>query len=174
MPKAHDGIKLCIKCKLEKPISDFNHDKTRPDGLMSMCKKCKREYRLSPFYKSREKELEKTQKYKDRKIRYHKNGGSTKYSHKVKGLKVGNAGKHTLTEIEWDYILIKQENKCAICGCIFDNINKPQHDCIIPLSKGGVLEFKNAQALCIHCNAVKHTSMYSGLLGNRWRKHLKF
>jgi 5-methylcytosine-specific restriction endonuclease McrA len=32
--------KTCTKCKEEKPISDFHHDKSKKDGLTSWCKVC--------------------------------------------------------------------------------------------------------------------------------------
>jgi len=35
--------KICIKCKDEKSINDFNKDKLRKDGLCPYCKKCQSE-----------------------------------------------------------------------------------------------------------------------------------
>lgn len=39
--------KKCGTCKEEKPIVDFNKDKSRTDGLQRQCKDCVREYRKS-------------------------------------------------------------------------------------------------------------------------------
>jgi len=33
--------KLCIKCQVVKPISEFGKDKLRPDGLFPYCKRCR-------------------------------------------------------------------------------------------------------------------------------------
>jgi len=176
MQKFSDGSKYCPKCKCAKTEMDFNKDKTQCDGLMTICKKCKREYRISPFYKAREKELEKLPEWKARKKKYdHSVKGSlhnSRYKHNDRLIKCGITLKNTITFVEWSYILLMQENKCAICRCEFTDSIKPERDCIIPMIKGGTLTFKNTQALCNHCNSVKHTSMYSGL-GNRWRSKIK-
>lgn len=39
--------KKCSKCKVEKPVTDFNKHKRMVDGLRSDCKACKREYYLA-------------------------------------------------------------------------------------------------------------------------------
>lgn len=175
MPRAENGIKICNKCKCAKPVIDFHKDKNRIDGLMQICITCKREYRISPFYKAREKELEKTQEYRNRKKTYFRtqNGKfqKSKEHHKYKtdlDLKL----QHDLTFKEWDCIVINQNNKCAICNTSFGYDCNPERDCIVPLSKGGYLTFNNTQALCKHCNSAKGTIVYSGL-GNRWRLNFK-
>lgn len=33
-------MKICCICKIEKEITDFNKNKTKPDGLQSHCKEC--------------------------------------------------------------------------------------------------------------------------------------
>ncbi len=37
-------LKLCRKCKIKKPLTDFTKDKTRPGGLALVCRQCKNEY----------------------------------------------------------------------------------------------------------------------------------
>jgi 5-methylcytosine-specific restriction endonuclease McrA len=176
MPRAVNGIKICTKCNCAKSVSEFHKDKRNKDGLMIICIKCKREYRISPFYKAREKELEKTPRYKSRKKRFGiTEKGKFNYSkedHRSVSRKYNINVEHTLSFVEWNYILIMQNHRCAICMRVFSEDMKAQKDCIIPLSKGGALTFKNAQALCRHCNSSKNTSMYSGL-GNRWRSKIK-
>jgi hypothetical protein len=39
--------KLCLRCKRELPISQFQKDRNQKDGFYSLCKDCKREYRQS-------------------------------------------------------------------------------------------------------------------------------
>lgn len=41
------GTKVCPKCKRELPISRFNKDKSKSDGLNSRCKECEANYRKS-------------------------------------------------------------------------------------------------------------------------------
>jgi hypothetical protein len=37
-------VKVCSKCKVEKPLDDFYTDKTHKDGYSSRCKKCRCEW----------------------------------------------------------------------------------------------------------------------------------
>lgn len=39
-------MKLCPVCKIEKPLDDFNKNKTKKDKLDYRCKQCKRKWRL--------------------------------------------------------------------------------------------------------------------------------
>jgi len=172
MPKQKDGLKICSKCKCVKPISEYSHVKKNPDGFEYMCKSCKRAYRTSPFYKERERQLEKTSEWKSRKYKYGSSPKGKNYkskeSHRQITRKLGSTIEHTLSHIEWAHILTKQNNCCAVCRIEFNQTTPAVHDCIVPLSKGGALTFENTQALCLRCNAVKHTKIYSGL-GNDWR-----
>ena len=38
------GSKLCYKCSKTKPITEFNKDKSKQDGLNYCCKECTKEY----------------------------------------------------------------------------------------------------------------------------------
>ena len=49
----------------------------------------------------------------------------------------------------------KQGGKCAICGKVFDEKNKPTLDHIIPRAKGGPNARYNLQATCLKCNQKK-------------------
>ena len=42
--KAINGMKICSKCREEKPVSAFHKSKGRCDGLDMQCKECKRQY----------------------------------------------------------------------------------------------------------------------------------
>ena len=37
-------MKKCKICKIEKPYTDFNKNKCSPDGLMSKCRVCVKQY----------------------------------------------------------------------------------------------------------------------------------
>lgn len=44
-------MKTCSKCSVEKPIHEFNKNKSRPDGLQTFCRECqKRQYKK--YYKT--------------------------------------------------------------------------------------------------------------------------
>ncbi len=38
-------MKTCWKCKTDKKLSKFNKNKTRYDGVQSICRECERDYR---------------------------------------------------------------------------------------------------------------------------------
>jgi 5-methylcytosine-specific restriction endonuclease McrA len=173
MQKTNDGKKYCPKCKIEKLVSDFNKDKSKSDGLMCLCKKCKRQYRLSDFYRMRERELERTRGYKERRKKYTSSPRGKHYeSKKDHSNKINNGVSRTdLTYEQWEFILKCQDYRCAVCQREFSQELKSSRDCVLPLSKGGSLTFGNTQALCRSCNAKKGVRVYMGLL-NAWRKSL--
>lgn len=37
-------MKVCTKCKIEKPLSEFHNCKSKPDGKFSACKECRNSY----------------------------------------------------------------------------------------------------------------------------------
>lgn len=49
--------KICYKCLVEKPLSDFGAQKERPDKTHSWCKKCLSEARRKRYRKFPEKEI---------------------------------------------------------------------------------------------------------------------
>lgn len=42
MPKAVNGLKLCVTCCATKPVNAFNRQACRPDGLNYECSACNR------------------------------------------------------------------------------------------------------------------------------------
>jgi len=48
-------MKKCTKCKIEKELSEFHKNKTKPDGYAYWCKECKSEYRVQYNIKNKEK-----------------------------------------------------------------------------------------------------------------------
>ena len=39
-----ETTKICSKCRRELPLSEFNKDRTRKDGLQTYCKDCRKQY----------------------------------------------------------------------------------------------------------------------------------
>jgi hypothetical protein len=35
-----DGMKLCADCRQDKKVSDFGRNRSRPDGLQTICRQC--------------------------------------------------------------------------------------------------------------------------------------
>lgn len=59
-------MKLCTKCGITKEISEFNKNKTKPDGLQSKCKECHRKYTREHYKKHKAKYKTKASDYKQR------------------------------------------------------------------------------------------------------------
>lgn len=79
--------KVCTKCKIEKPTTDYHKDITTTIGTTSHCKTCKREYKKT--YNKDNKHLTRAYKLK---IRYN------------------------ITIQEYKSMLSSQDGKCHICG----------------------------------------------------------
>lgn len=58
-------MKTCSKCRIEKPLSDFNKASKHLDGLRCECRQCQSVYRRINFEKNREKQLKQGQNWKD-------------------------------------------------------------------------------------------------------------
>lgn len=56
--------KVCTKCKLEKPITEFAINRHRKDGHASDCKSCRKIYRDRHYLENKEYYKEKASKYK--------------------------------------------------------------------------------------------------------------
>lgn len=81
-------MKKCTKCKEEKPLSDFNKNKSRKDGYQSSCKKCHSKMMLE----------------------YKENGFKKKSDRKV-DLK----RRYGISEKEYNQMYKLQNGKCALC-----------------------------------------------------------
>lgn len=117
--------KTCKKCGRELPLSEFNKDKSRKDGLQRMCKKCKKQYQKQYYQEHKEEKAEYDKKYnqehKEEKAEYYKQYLSTPMG-RAKNLacsyrqadKDANRGECTLTT-QWiiDNIFTKP---CHWCG----------------------------------------------------------
>jgi hypothetical protein len=178
-----EGFKVCPKCKIEKPLSEFSEDKrSKWDGLSCYCKECwrdrQRNRRKNKTCADHDREICKNNMRKRRKdseyrkyiksyLSVWRNTPSGKLSKskrthkrrvKAKGLRCD------LTLRQWNKILKMQLNKCAICKKEFCDDLLPTKDHIIPLSSIWCygLTFGNTQALCGSCNSSKRDNFYLG------------
>lgn len=107
-------MKTCITCKTEKPKAKFENHPTAKDGKRNQCASCR--------YKSR---LNREPDYKD----------------KARDWALG--ARYGITGADYDALLAKQNNKCAIC----DEETKLfiDHDHASGKVRG---------LLCLHCNSL--------------------
>ena len=88
-------MKVCIKCKVEKPFAEFHNHRAAVDGKQKTCKTCQKAYSQSDTAK------------KNRKEYYQR----TKRAHINRNLKQ----QYGITYDEYDEMLVNQNGKCAIC-----------------------------------------------------------
>lgn len=140
----NEEFKICNKCKQEFPRTSeyFNRDNKRKDGLYSTCKKCQKKYReqrkektklISNNYylnhkeqillKSHEHYQQNSEKYKlyrlqnkEKQDKYNKEYRSTHEENKEHKNELRIKRQYGITINEYNDMLKKQDNKCAICG----------------------------------------------------------
>jgi len=56
-------MKICTRCKEDKPISEFYKHKTGKNGITASCRACTKEYGRDNYVKNKEVILEKARKY---------------------------------------------------------------------------------------------------------------
>lgn len=66
-------MKICSKCKLEKPYSEFYVRKDRPCGYVSSCKSCQSLKNKDYHKKNAKKRIENTLKWKENNLEKYKN-----------------------------------------------------------------------------------------------------
>lgn len=156
-------MKKCSKCKVEKPLDQFSKDESRRDNLSPTCKPCIKNYHKEYYLRNRENVTEKVRKrYEENpnlalersKRRYETNKqerleqirqwrGNNKHKIRWYGLKA----KYGITKEEYESLIEKQNNVCAICK--MENTNgKPL--CVDHEHSTG----KIRGLLCFSCNTA--------------------
>jgi len=156
--------KLCTGCKTEKPITSFNKNKTRKDGLNGHCKSCFNLYCEKNASVLSDKKKQYKKENWDR-IKVENKEYVQKHILTIKE-KVKNRRLKTLYGIsrkEYDLMHLDQENLCAIC-LSFKFVLDVDHD-----HKTG----KVRGLLCGHCNRGLGLFMDNPLLLKEALNYLK-
>ena len=143
--------KVCSKCNVEKPVSEFYYRRER-DSVYSRCKECS----IDDVKKWRK---ENPDRVKENKERYLSNPESKE--RELERSRVWRARKRD-TEIGSVPSLLelvdRQGGKCANCKVKGKRV--VWHlDHVIPLAKGGTHTADNVEALCSFCNVRKGAKM---------------
>ena len=92
-PRPTEGVKVCTKCAIERPVTEFEWDKRAPDCLDDWCRECLRAYRKA----WRIANPEKVRRY-----------------HFSKSLRLRNR----ISLKQYEALVLAQGGKCAICGAL--------------------------------------------------------
>lgn len=125
-------MKTCTKCKESKILSSFGKRSLSKDGLDVWCKLCKqghdKEKQFTPNYEGTK--VCSTCKIKKEKIEFDKDHrisdgleGRCKACGNIRSYKNDVKRKYNLTIEQYNALLLKQDNKCAICFTDSPGIN---------------------------------------------------
>lgn len=170
-------MKVCIKCGLDKPLSDYHKNKNRKDGVTVICKPCaisksgkwqkeNKEKVNAVVRKNYAKNLEYSRtKRRERVKRWYKNNAesqrkrtreyaiahpeSKRISEQKRRIRKLNNGEYLILPKEINKFLSSNCNNCGTSELI-------TLDHIIPISRGGSHSVGNLQSLCRSCNSSKN------------------
>lgn len=170
--KRNAGLKWCTKCKTWQSVSDFAKDKTRGDGLKSICNSC--EYtRHTPGPTRRERQEQQMnglawcrscQKWQPIKIVYRgicrpcqnaqdRERYASDRRYRQERRQYAHARKRGVKPIPsegQDRLMEEFDGRCAYCGAPAET-----WDHIFPIKEGGETTPGNIVPACISCNSSK-------------------
>ena len=168
-------MKVCIKCKENKPLNEFFKDKSHSTGTDSRCKVCKKEYMLSKGFNKWDNKYSNSKYHKiwQEKNKKHINEYKKKRFETNPKLKLQQSIRVRINT----FLKNKTNSTNKYLGCSFkkysvyleQQFNKNmtwenygiywEIDHIIPLSKGGSFHYTNTQPLTITENRKKSNKL---------------
>ena len=117
--------KVCCKCEVMKPLTEYYIQTRRPDGRQDFCKDCKKAYNREHYRKNRERYLE---------------TAAARTAHR----------RHRLTDSEWAALQARSEGVCEICKTRPHEVIDHDHEC----HKANGCKRCVRGLLCKRCNAL--------------------
>lgn len=159
--RSPDELKPCSKCKVPKPLTEFNKNRTKADGHNSYCKPCwqamvlahpKRKIWLRKAWtKFNRKTVLSGENRKNMRLRYPKEREA--YIHRARMNKARRKGAPgRCSPMQWFARLRFYGERCVYCG----SHTQLCRDHRIPLSKGGSNWPANLVPSCKPCNMKKY------------------
>jgi len=134
--------KVCSKCQIDLPRSEFFKLKASSDGLQSRCKKCHMEGRAEYCRQRYAADADfRTKSLNQAKLRYQKVKDSSEFKDHKK--KYSRKRYYGITDEQYQALLTKQDNKCAICRS--ENKLSVDHNHITKQIRG---------LICLKCNTA--------------------
>ncbi len=131
-------MKICPKCGVEKPRTEFYKDRSKRDGLYSWCKPCVKDYATKRYANNPKKSRAKSKRSR---VENREN------------VRQQNIRRRGMTPKSFDAMLASQGGVCAICRGVNQNSNRlsidHDHNCC---PKAQACSKCIRALLCISCN----------------------
>jgi len=153
-------MKVCTRCKVEKPLTEFWRDKAKKDGLYSHCKSCGAVYYAERYQANKERIAEQNKKYKkdnkeriiEQQAEYRKANKDRYLAHKAERRAKKKNAAVDLTDNERLAIRLIYEDAQTLDWHV---------DHIVPISKGGLHHPDNLQIVRPSYNLQKNDKIYA-------------
>lgn len=171
-----NATRICTKCGIDKPITEYHRDKKSPGGFRRQCKLCRCTQTMEWWYDNQERQLQRHRDYVDanrdrvREIdseRYYRNRDerldlALSVTHARRARAVGAPFDLAVTR---DALRSRDGDRCHYCGEGMDfaredrriRRDKATIDHVTPISAGGGHTFDNAVLACWGCNSDKRS-----------------
>ena len=166
-------MKACSKCGVEKPLSLFFRDSSKPSGYRPDCKACcksavdkerRREYEKEYWSNPERAEKRKEQirncmarnheKYAERRREYLKTDAGVAMYRKQTQKRYALRKAAFVEDVNPLELFQEQNGVCYLCLKKFE-FTEMELDHVMPISKGGKHEKSNCKMACAHCNRSK-------------------
>ena len=144
--------KQCSTCKKIKPSTEFYKRRKPKPKLYSQCKSC---HKIRANIASRNHRKNNPDYNK---IWHEKNRDKHRAKAQRRHARIA-AQEDTLTEEEWQAILLSYDSRCAYCA---DRV-EVEEEHVIPLVKGGGRTKDNIVPACTSCNKKKSINLWTPL-----------